>query len=106
MTHAALDRFAATLGALELTLDGHDALAIERANERFLAAIFDVRAIGAWRDRPDLARQAAELLGRVEIAQQRVKKLTRETRERLAALEAVRSSPALSLYARGGQTVR
>lgn len=101
----ALDSFKAALSALDLALDGHDPDAIVRANETFLAAIFQLRVVGAWRAQPGLARQAADMLGRVELAQQRVKNLTRETRERLAVLDAVRA-PTLSLYDRGGQTVR
>lgn len=101
-----LDGFKAALTALDLALDGHDPDAITRANEAFLAAIFELRAVGAWRAQPCLARQAADMLGRVELAQQRVKNLTRETRERLAALDAARAAPALSLYDSGGQVVR
>jgi hypothetical protein len=102
----ALDGFAAAMTALDLALDGHDPDVIVRANETFLTAIFELRAVGAWRAQPALARQAADMLGRVELAQQRVKNLTRETRERLSALDAARAAPALSLYGRTGQAAR
>jgi hypothetical protein len=102
----ALDGFAVAMAALDRALEGHDPDAIVRANEAFLTAIFELRTVGVWRAQPALARQAADMLGRVELAQQRVKNLTRETRERLAMLDAVRAAPALSLYDRGGQTVR
>jgi hypothetical protein len=103
---SALDSFAAAMSALDRALDGHDPDAIMRANEIFLAAIFEVRAVGAWRAQPALAREAADMLGRVELAQQRVKNLTRDTRERLLALDAARAAPALSLYGPGGEAVR
>jgi hypothetical protein len=102
----ALDGFAAAMAALDCALNGHDPDAIARANEAFLAAIFELRAVGAWRAQPALARQAADMLGRVELAQQRVKNLTRETRERLSALDAARAAPVLSLYGRTGQASR
>jgi hypothetical protein len=106
VTQAALDALTGAQAALDLALDGSDAGAIDSACERFRAAIFDVRAIGAWRAHPELARSAADMLGRVELAQQRVKNLTRETRERLAAIEAARGNIGLRLYNRGGVTAR
>jgi hypothetical protein len=106
MSDIALDKLLAAHVALDLALDGHDAQAIAAACERFRAAIFDVRAVGAWRERPELARKAADILGRVELSQQRVKNLTREGRERMAGLEAARSSLGVSLYNRSGQPGR
>jgi hypothetical protein len=106
MTEAALEAFGQAQAALDLALDGHDPRAIERACESFRAAIFDVRAVGAWRAQPDLARRAADMLGRVELAQQRVKNLTRETRERLAALESARGATGLRLYTNRGAASR
>ena len=106
MSEAALNAFAGALAALDLALDGTDTRAIDAACERFRAAIFDVRATGAWRTRPELARCAADMLGRVELAQQRVKNLTRDTRERLAALEAARGRVGLHLYDRRGSAAR
>lgn len=94
--HAALDR----------ALRGDDIAAISEASERFRAAVFDVRAVGAWRDRRDLARSAADMLGRVELTAQRVKNLTRETHERLAALESVRTGGIAARYDRHGRVRR
>jgi hypothetical protein len=91
---------------LDLALDGDDTHMIDKACNDFRAAIFEVRASGAWAERPDLVRSAAAILGRVEITQQRVKNLTRDVRERLAAVDAVRGSPTLSLYAKPHQTAR
>ncbi len=106
MSQAELDAFTGAQVALDLALDGTDTRAIEAACERFRAAIFDVRAVGAWRTQPELARTAADMLGRVELAQQRVKNLTRDTRERLAALEAARGRVGLRLYNRSGSATR
>ncbi len=106
MSASALEALAQAQAALDLTLDGHDTGAIERACETFRAAIFHVRAVGAWRSHPELARTAADMLGRVELAQQRVKNLTRDTRERLAALEAARGAAGLRLYDRSGSASR
>jgi hypothetical protein len=106
VTQAALDALTGAQAALDLALDSSDPGAIDSACERFRAAIFDVRAIGAWRAHPELARSAADMLGRVELAQQRVKNLTRETRERLAAIEAARGNIGLRLYNRDGVTAR
>lgn len=106
MSQAALDALAGAQTALNLALDGADTRAIEAACERYRAAIFDVRAVGAWRTQPELARTAADLLGRVELAQQRVKNLTRDMRERLAALEAARGGgTGVRLYNRTGSTL-
>ena len=105
MSQASLDALAQAQTALDLALDGTDVRLIELSCERFRSAVFDVRAAGAWRDRPELARAAADLLGRVELAQQRVKNLTRDTRERLAALEAARGSIGLRLYDRRGSAL-
>jgi hypothetical protein len=106
MSQSALEALAQAQTALDLALDSTDTRLIELSCERFRSAIFDVRAVGAWRDRPELARSAAEILGRVELAQQRVKNLTRDTRERLAALEAARGQMALRLYDRRGSAAR
>ncbi len=106
MSTAALDALTRAHVVLELALDGHDTCAIEHACERFRAAIFDVRAVGAWRANPELARAAADMLGRVELAQQHVKNLTRDTRERLAALEASRGMTGARLYDSSGVTTR
>ncbi len=106
MSEVALDAFTGAQAALDLALDGTDIRAIDAACERFRTAIFDVRAAGAWRTQPQLARTAADMLGRVELAQQRVKNLTRDTRERLAALEAARGRVGLHLYNRSGSAAR
>ena len=106
MSQAALDAFAGAQAALDLALDGTDTRAIETACDQFRRAIFDVRAVGAWRTHPELARTAADVLGRVELAQQRVKNLTRDARERLAALESVRSPSGLYLYNQRGTAAR
>jgi hypothetical protein len=106
VSQAALEAFAGAQAALDLALDGTDSRAIEVACERFRRAIFDVRAVGAWRAQSDLARTAADMLARVELAQQRVKNLTRDTRERLAALESARGRVGLHLYDRRGTAAR
>jgi hypothetical protein len=103
---SALEAFTGAQAALDLALDGTDTSAIEAACERFRTAIFEVRAVGAWRAQPELARTAADMLGRVELAQQRVKNLTRDTRERFAALEAARGRAGLHLYNRRGSAAR
>lgn len=106
MSQAALDALAQAQTALDLALDGTDTRLIELSCERFRSAIFDVRAVGAWRAQPELARSAADMLGRVEIAQQRVKNLTRDTRERIAALEASRGTLGVRLYNSRGSAAR
>lgn len=106
MSQTALDSLAQAQTALDLALDGNDTRLIELACERFRSTIFDVRAVGAWRENPQLARSAADILGRVELAQQRVKNLTRDTRERIAALEAARGQTGLRLYDRRGSAAR
>ncbi len=106
MSAAALEALAGAQSALDLALDGTDPHAIETACESYRSAIFDVRAVGAWRARPDLARHAADMLGRVEIAQQRVKNLTREGRERIAAIESARGTLTARLYGRHGSPAR
>jgi hypothetical protein len=106
MTFAAIDALRRAQAALDIALEGNDTGAIDIACERFRAAIYDVRAVGAWQGQPELARSAADVLGRVEIAQQRVKILTRETRERLAALDSSRSAIGVRLYDRRGSSAR
>lgn len=106
MSQTALDALAQAQSALDLALDSSDTHLIELSCERFRRAIFDVRAVGAWRENPALARSAADILGRVELAQQRVKNLTRDTRERLAALEAARGTIGLHLYDNRGTAAR
>lgn len=106
MTLLAIEALRGAQAALDLALDGNDTRAIDSACERFRAAIFGVRAVGAWRELPELARSAADMLGRVEMAQQRVKNLTRDTRERIAALEAARGTMGLRLYDKRGSSAR
>lgn len=106
MSRNALDVMAQAHTALDLALDGMDTRQIDEACERYRAAIFDVRSVGAWRTQPELARQAADMLGRVEQVQQRVKNLTRETRERIAALEAARGQLGVHVYDRRGSAAR
>ena len=106
MSEAAVSALLGAHAALDLALDGNDPAAIEAAAEAYRAAVFDVRAAGAWRARPELAKMAAELLGRVETTQQRVKNLTRDTRERIAAIDAARAAQAPRLYTRSGTVAR
>lgn len=104
MSHAALDDLSSAQVRLERALGTENTSKIDEACEQFRVAVFAVRASGGWHGRPELARQAADLLGRVETTQQRVKNLTRETRERLATIDALRRPPALRLYDRAGQS--
>jgi hypothetical protein len=106
VSQAALEALAQAQTALDLALDGTDTRLVELSCERFRSAIFDVRAVGAWRENPELARTAADILGRVELAQQRVKNLTRDTRERIAAIEASRGNLGARLYDRRGSAAR
>lgn len=106
VSQTALEGLAQAKSALELALDGADTRLIDSHCERFRSAIYAVRAAGAWRQNPDLARMAADMLGRVEVAQQRVKNLTRDTRERLAALEMARTRTGLTLYERRESAAR
>ena len=73
---AAVSALLSAHAALNLALDGIDAVVIRAAAERYRAAIFDVRAAGIWRTRPDIAKMAADLLGRVESRWQGVNNLT------------------------------
>lgn len=106
MSEAALDTLAGAYAALDLALEGNNVAHIEASCERFRAAIFGVRASGAWQSNPALAKSAAALLGRVESTQQHVKRLTLDTRERLSALDAARAIPRLNLYGRSGNTAQ
>jgi len=98
-----LDGFSTAQRNLERALDSEDIARIEAACDTFRGAVFAARATGGWPDRPECAADAAQLLGRVEIMHQRVKNLTRETRERLAGIDAVRGRLSHSLYDRTGR---
>lgn len=97
MSEAALSALAEAHSALDAALGRRDMDAIDAAALRFRDAIFQVRGVGVWRARPELARTAADLLARVEVSRQRVNELTRATRERSQVIDAARGvSPPLT----------
>ncbi len=102
MSQSALDALARVQSELNTALGGHDPRAINAACDQFRTALFEVRAVGAWRAHPELAQSAASILARVELAQQHVKNLTREMRERMAVLETSRETLGVRLYGRKG----
>jgi hypothetical protein len=79
-------------------LDANDVEDIERRVEELRSAITAVRAMGGWRQTPELKERAKRISQLGEAARVRVNFLTDITRQRLEMLSAARGDFRSSLY--------
>jgi hypothetical protein len=84
-------------------LDANDVESIELKVEELRSAISAVRAMGGWRDAPELKNRAKRISQLGEAARIRVNFLTDMTRQRLQMLGAVRGDVSASLYSSAGR---
>ena len=84
-------------------LDANDVESIELKVEELRSAISAVRAMGGWRDAPELKNRAKRISQLGEAARIRVNFLTDMTRQRLQMLGAVRGDVSASLYSPAGR---
>jgi hypothetical protein len=99
---AALDRLQACHEELIGALDGLDVDAIENSIVRFRGAIEEVRALGGWRDNPQMKSRAQHIARLAAAAQGRVNFLTDLNRHRIDALDAARGQGQTACYGRDG----
>lgn len=106
MTIAALERLEACHEALIDALDHHDADSVERRVAELRRAADDVRAVGSWRDQPEVRERASRISALAEAARIRVNFLTDRTAGRLETLAAVRGQVHSLAYHRSGRRGR
>jgi adenylosuccinate synthase len=94
----ALDRLEEAHEGLIVALDANDVEAIEQRVEQLRAAIAAVRAMGGWRETPELKHRAKRISQLGEAARIRVNFLTDMTRQRLQLLGAARGDASAGLY--------
>jgi hypothetical protein len=103
MTANALARLEAAHEELIGALDGNDVESIEGRLEELRTAIAEVRAMGGWRESPDLKARAKRIAALGEAARIRVNFLTDLTRQRLELLSAVRGEALAGAYSHPGR---
>ena len=84
-------------------LDANDVDSIELKVEELRSAISAVRAMGGWRDSPELKNRAKRISQLGEAARIRVNFLTDMTRQRLQMLSAARGEVCSSVYSPGAR---
>ena len=103
MSAGALDRLEAAHKDLIGALDANDVESIERRVEELRTAISAVRAMGGWRETPELKDRARRISQLGEAARIRVNFLTDMTRQRLQMLAAARGETSGGLYSPQGR---
>ena len=84
-------------------LDANDVESIELKVEELRSAISAVRAMGGWRESPELKNRAKRISQLGESARIRVNFLTDMTRQRLQMLGAARGEVCTSVYSPAGR---
>ena len=103
MSSNALQRLEEAHEELIGALDANDVDSIELKVEELRSAISAVRAMGGWRDSPELKHRARRISQLGEAARVRVNFLTDMTRQRLQMLSAARGDVCGSLYSPAGR---
>jgi hypothetical protein len=103
MSTNALQRLEEAHEELIGALDANDVESIELKVEELRSAISAVRAMGGWRDSPELKHRAKRISQLGEAARIRVNFLTDMTRQRLQMLGAARGDVSASLYSPAGR---
>lgn len=103
MSVNALARLEAAHEGLIGALDGADVEAIEGKVEELRSAISEVRAMGGWRESPDLKARAKRIAALGEAARIRVNFLTDLTRQRLEMLSTARGEALGGGYSPAGR---
>jgi len=103
MSVGALDRLEEAHKDLIGALDANDVESIERRVEELRTAISAVRAMGGWRETPELKDRAKRISKLGEAARIRVNFLTDMTRQRLQILAAARGEAAVGTYSPTGR---
>ena len=103
MSINALERLEEAHEELIGALDANDVESIELRVEELRSAISAVRAMGGWRESPELKHRAKRISQLGEAARIRVNFLTDMTRQRLQMLSAARGEVSSSLYSPAGR---
>ncbi|MDP8913904.1 MAG: hypothetical protein M3N39_10060 [Pseudomonadota bacterium] len=103
MSLNALERLEEAHEELIGALDANDVESIELRVEELRSAISAVRAMGGWRDSPELKNRAKRISQLGEAARIRVNFLTDMTRQRLQMVAAARGEVSGSLYSPAGR---
>lgn len=102
MIPAALERFERAERDLIAALDSRDVEALEVSVATFGKAVEEVRALGGWRDHPQIVDQARRCQTLADAAGIRVNFLTDANRQRIEALATARGNVAGGAYRRDG----
>jgi len=103
MSLNALERLEEAHEELIGALDANDVESIELRVEELRSAISAVRAMGSWRESPELKNRAKRISQLGEAARIRVNFLTDMTRQRLQMLGTARGEFSGSLYSPAGR---
>lgn len=103
MSNAALARLTEAQAALRAALEAHDIDALESATLGLNAAVLDMRATGAWRDRPDLRDDLIHALKTAEAVRGHINALSDRNRRQLDRLIALAGAPRAQAYGRTGR---
>ena len=103
MSINALERLQEAHEELIDALDANDVESIELRVEELRSAISAVRAMGGWRESPELKNRAKRISQLGEAARIRVNFLTDMTRQRLQMVRTARGDASASLYSPAGR---
>ena len=103
MSINALERLEEAHEELIGALDANDVESIELRVEELRSAISAVRAMGGWRETPELKHRSKRISQLGEAARIRVNFLTDMTRQRLQMLGTARGEIGSSLYSPAGR---
>ena len=103
MSQTALRQLTAAQSALKAALDAHDIDALEQATASLAEAVVEMRAAGAWRDRPELRDDLILALKSADAVRGRINALSDRNRRQLDRLIALTGTPRAEAYSRSGR---
>jgi RNase P/RNase MRP subunit p30 len=103
VSNAALQRLTNAQAALRAALENHDIDALESATLSLNEAVLEVRAAGAWRDRPDLRDDLVLALKAADAVRGHINALSDRNRRQLDRLIALAGAPRAQAYGRNGR---
>ena len=103
MSNAALQRLNNAHAALRAALENHDIDALESATLSLNEAVLEMRATGAWRERPDLRDDLIHALKTAEAVRGHINALSDRNRRQLDRLIALAGAPRAQAYGRNGR---
>lgn len=103
MSSAALERLGAAQAILRAALESNDIETLEQAMTGVHDAVTEMRATGAWRERPDLRDDLVLALRNADSLRGHINALADRNRARLDRLVALSGAPRAQAYGRNGR---